>query len=289
MTKHHSSGPADVRIRLMRAGDVEAGIALVEASGWNQTDREWRLFLEIAPDGALVAEREGRVVGTAVTVPYTPDTAWVAMVLVDPAVRGQGIGRALLREALRRVPHGYVARLDATPAGRALYVTLGFEDEGRLSRWRCAARVDASAGPGVRPMAATDWDDVLALDRQVSGLDRGGVLAWCRDGAPDFAWIGRGGADGGYVLGRRGRETDHVGPVVAASTAEACALVAACLSRAGRPGVSIDAPDGQAAFGRWLAAHGFAVERRFTRMRRGPAQGSPLSPRIFASVGPEFG
>jgi GNAT superfamily N-acetyltransferase len=294
MTNPRPPVPAGIDIRPMRSGDVAAGVALVRASRWNQTAREWHLFLEIAPRGALVAERDGRVVGTAVTAPYSPGTAWVAMVLVDPAERGLGIGRALLLRAIANAPGGYTLRLDATAAGRALYRTLGFEDEGTLSRWRCASHVAAVAGAVARPCAADDWARVADTDRLVFGADRRRVLEWCRDGAPDFAWVVGGGPNSeqrmeGYAFGRHGHDTDHIGPVVASSSDGAAALVDACLSRAARAGVSIDVPDEQVAFGRWLRGLGFEVERSFTRMRRGRAVEPVFSPRVFASVGPEFG
>jgi hypothetical protein len=63
-----------------------AGLRL-SGGRWNQTERDWRHFLTEAPDGALVAEEDGRVIGTAATLPYGP-FAWISMVLVDPAARG---------------------------------------------------------------------------------------------------------------------------------------------------------------------------------------------------------
>jgi GNAT superfamily N-acetyltransferase len=279
----------NLAIRPMDARDIAAGEALVAASHWNQTAGEWRLFLEIAPRGAIVGERDGRVVGTAVTVPYAPATAWIAMVLVDPAVRGQGIGRALLERALANAPGGFVPCLDATPAGRSLYATLGFADEDALSRWRCPSPVVSMPAGEVRPMEDADWPTVLVADREAAGFDRARVLAWCRAEAPDLAFVSAHGAEEGYVLGRRGRVTDHIGPLVAASAGRAVALAEACLSRMPRGGVSLDVPDAQRDLGRWLRARGFEVERPFTRMRCGASRGVALSPCVFASVGPEFG
>jgi len=283
--------PPGVGIRLMREADIPAGVGLCRASRWNQTAGEWTLFLEIAPGSAFVAARAGTVVGTAVRVPYRPSVEWVAMVLVDPAERGRGIGRALLLHVIASVPSGHVARLDATPAGRALYATLGFEDECGLARYRGAAPAAISAPATVTPLGVDEWPEVCALDRRVFGADRARVLEWCWRAAPEYAWVSRGGGGAldGFMLGRHGHDTEHIGPVVAPSDAVACDLVAACLARARRPAVSLDVPGARHTLAAWLRDAGFFVERPFTRMRRGPPHEAGLPGQVYASAGPELG
>jgi len=51
------------------------------------------------------------------------------MVLVDPSVRGCGLGTQLLYEALDILGDMRTIRLDATPAGHPIYRKLGFVDE----------------------------------------------------------------------------------------------------------------------------------------------------------------
>jgi len=283
--------PPGVRIRLMGPTDIPAGVALCRASRWNQTAAEWTLFLQIAAGSTVVAERAGTVVGTALRVPYPPSVQWVAMVLVDPTERGRGIGRALLGHVIASVPAGDVARLDATPAGRALYLTLGFEDEFGLARYRAAAPAGIAGPAAARPLGADDWDEICALDRRTFGADRARVLEWCWRQAPDFAWVSRE-AEGridGFALGRHGHDTDHIGPVIASSDAAARGLVHACLSRVRCPVVSVDVPDAQRALASWLVDVGFDVERPFTRMRRGELQDAGLPHHVFAIAGPELG
>lgn len=117
-------------------------------------------FLSLDPLGAMLACRGGRVVGSVATVRYPPDLAWVAMVLVDPSERGQGIGAGLLREGLvlaRDVP---VVGLDATPLGRPLYVTLGFVDAFGLHRMQRPAqtgRLPAEPSATIRRVRSDDW------------------------------------------------------------------------------------------------------------------------------------
>jgi len=285
----------------MRPDDIPGAVALCRASRWNQTDREWQLFLTIAPKGAMVADLEGTVVGTAVTVPYEPGVAWIAMVLVDPARRGGGIGRALLRAAIDHAPAGSTAALDATPAGRGLYLSLGFGDVWTMTRYRARrdrfepAVAGSAAGGVVEAASPRDLEDLVAVDRRAFGADRRAVIEWYWRQAPDRAWVSRdaldasgAGAVTGFALARPGHDADHVGPIVACSTAEAIALASTAISHAAAPAVIVDVPDRHAGLREWLTSRGFAVERPLTRMRRGSGVAG-LPEHLFAIAGPELG
>ena len=110
----------------MRLSDLPAAVALCRAAGWNQTERSGDCFwsgrqgkpLQQSGTAGRSARRScGRT---------APHVAWVAMVLVDPAERGRGVGRALLDHAIGLAGEGQALRLDATPAGRLLYSDDGF-------------------------------------------------------------------------------------------------------------------------------------------------------------------
>lgn len=88
----------------------------------------------------LVAELDGRVVGTVTFVPgpgrYAegddPDAAWIRMLAVEPAARGQGIGRRLTEECVARARGAGRRRLllhtgDPQVVARRMYARLGFE------------------------------------------------------------------------------------------------------------------------------------------------------------------
>ena len=78
-----------IRIRQMTAADLGLGMRLKSQAGWNQTEADWRRFLEMQPDGCFVAEFDGVSVGTAVGCVFG-SVAWIAMVLVDAEFRGRG-------------------------------------------------------------------------------------------------------------------------------------------------------------------------------------------------------
>jgi GNAT superfamily N-acetyltransferase len=270
--------------------DVSAGMSLCRASGWNQTERDWETFLTAAPQGALVAEEGGAVIGTVATLPYGPFT-WISMVLVDPAARGRGVGTLLLERGLALVPEGVTARLDATELGEPLYRTLGFAAEYRLARWFLdGAPSVCGKTAGVRPFQSGDWLATDAMDRRAFGAPRRALLERLVDEAPGYAWVleGRSGLRG-YLFGRRGHNRDQLGPLVGDSPEAATALVDTCLAQHPDRSFFIDVPEDQRAWKRVLSDLGFVVERSFLRMRRGGSGAPGEPPLVYAIAGPEFG
>jgi GNAT superfamily N-acetyltransferase len=273
----------------MRPEDIPSGLDLCRAAGWNQTRRDWLRFLTTTPDGARTARIDGRIVGTAATIRHGDAFAWIGMVLVDPSARRRGIGTRLFDEALDLVSDMRTVRLDATPAGRPMYLKRGFEEEYRIHRMELAgASWSARPDARVRPMTEGDLPEVAAFDEPAFGTDRLGMLTWMREGAPELAWVAlSAGTIDGFVLGRRGHVFDHVGPVVARDVSTARALVPAALAAVTRTAV-VDATPHVPAWRNWLAAIGFSEQRELIRMSRGTPPVADVD-RQFAILGPEFG
>lgn len=280
-----------VALRLMQPGDIDAGLRLCRASGWNQVGRDWEWFLALAPGGIWVAEHDGGVVGTVAAVRYGTRFGWIGMVLVDPAVRGGGIGTRLLDHALDLLSDLPQVRLDATPAGHHLYLSRQFADERLINRLQ--AIVPEVTGPvpnGVRPMVERDLDEVSAVDAQVFGASRSAMLGWMWQAAPAYAWVAQSGSRiTGYTLGRHGHDFEHLGPVIAADVHTARQLTATCLGAHGGRRFVVDAPAGEPSWPLMLEALGFRHQRPLIRMARGTGviPGDPA--RQFAVLGPEFG
>ena len=130
----------------MSPADIPAGLRLCRQANWNQVAADWEFFLASSPSGCRVATDEaGEVVGSVATIQYGENFTWIAMVLVDPSHRGKGLGTRLLKEALSVIGKNTTARLDATPAGRSVYVPLGFCEEYPLQRMERPATVRLSA------------------------------------------------------------------------------------------------------------------------------------------------
>ncbi len=276
--------------RPLTESDLAGAVALSTEAGWNQTADDWRLMLGFG-QGIGVEASDGRLVASALTLPFGGRFAWIAMVLVTADWRRRGLATDLLRRCMARAGDaGLIAGLDATEAGRAVYRPLGFEDVYSLGRWRAERpRGMAATGGDVRPMTAADLDAVAALDRAAFGADRRHLLAAFLERADGRAFIAlRDGGVTGYVLTRDGRVARYIGPLMATDEAGAVSLLDHVLAEAGQP-MMIDLADHHGDLRGRLETSGFTRERGYTRMLLG--RGEPLDDpaRIFAIAGPEFG
>jgi len=278
----------DATYRIMTADDIEAGLRLTRAAGWNQLRRDWEMFLARSPEKCFVAETAEKVIGTAATIQYQGHFSWIGMVLVDPAERGRGIGKNLIRRALEALAGEACVRLDATPAGEPLYQKFDFREEFGIKRMELAVTSPYERSLA-RPIIEDDVAAISGLDFEAFGADRSFLLRWLWEGAPEYAWTieGQTGIEA-YILGRRGFSFDHLGPIVAPSVELAQLLVQACLSAVPQRRVIVDAKD-EPEWLKSLSVLGFREQRPFVRMYRGEKARPVGSERQWAFLGPEFG
>lgn len=277
-----------VRIRPMTADDLADGLRLSEQAGWNQTRDDWSRWLGLQPDGCFVGDWEGRVSATVTTCLFGP-VGWIAMMLVDPSLRGQGIGRALMTQALAFLESrgARTIRLDATPLGQPLYESLGFVGEYRLARHGgivAAARVEGSGEP-----VGPNWEGrLLALDREVTGTDRGKLLRKLLAEAPESCRVMLcEGQVAGFAMQRPGRRATQIGPCIASPEVGVPLLAGTCDRLAGRP-IILDIPVGHWAAEMVAVTRGLAVQRTLLRMSRGESA-LERPGWLWASSGPEMG
>jgi GNAT superfamily N-acetyltransferase len=276
--------------RNMERPDIDAGLALCRAAQWNQTERDWKIFLYLNPGGCRVAVSGDNVVGTVTTIRYPNLFSWIGMVLVDPAYRRKGIGIQLLQDALDILKDEETIKLDATPEGREVYLKLDFVDKHRLSRMHTIVDNNVLEVSTARPVKKKDIALLATFDRNIFGADRQPLLEWWFEGAPQFAFVmEEGSVIQGYCLGRTGYNFTHIGPVVANDVHVAKNLVSAALQNSiGQP-VIVDALHFDADWLSWLSSIGFKEQRSFIRMYRGANAFHALPAKQFAIAGPEFG
>lgn len=277
-----------IQVRRMTRDDVALGMRLKDAAGWNQTEADWHRVLDLDPDGCFVAEWDGRPVGTTAAAVFGP-VAWIAMVLVDPAARRQGVGTALMHRVLAYVDGVGVrtVRLQATPMGQPLYEKLGFVREYELSRY---VGTLPSGDPVERVEAARreDFDAIALLDQLATGTDRRKLLARLREEEPG-AWrvARRAGQIVGFGSIRRRARAIQLGPLVGPTDIGPLLLADAC-SRHGGASVFVDVPVDNAAATAGVGRLGLTVERPLLRMSRGPLI-EDNKHLLWACFGPEKG
>jgi GNAT superfamily N-acetyltransferase len=286
--------PAGISARTLNDGDLAAALRLSTDAGWNQNAADWRIFLDLGNAVGLV-DGNGRLIATAATLPHAGRFAWISMVLVTPAQQRQGLARWLLRDCIERLTSNHlVPVLDATPAGRGVYLGLGFHDAWGMRRLVCRAQQaplphTPAEGLTVRRLAVADWPQVIAYDAAIFGADRGALLRRLAERLPEAALTAkRRGRLAGFLLGRDGRVMNQLGPLAAESDQAARALLAHAFAAAAFP-VGVDVPDRHAALGGWLQTLGFVAERPLTRMIHGTSTAFDDPRRLFAIAGPELG
>jgi len=285
-----------LRIRRMTVADVPLGMRLKAQAGWNQTEADWLRFLDMQPDGCFVAELDGSPVGTAVGCAFGP-VAWIAMVLVEEAVRGLGIGTALGRHAvLFAEEQGATSiRLDATSHGQPVYEKLGLVRQyelaryaGTLSQRACEPRTRPATPASLRVAVQADYEAVFALDYVSTQTDRRKFLTRLFHERPAQVYVvDCGGQIEGYLAMRSGSAAVQLGPCIANADAGERLLSDATRRFAGAQ-VYLDVP---CAFDRACQiaeASGLVRQRTFMRMCRGVSV-SENRDRLWASSGPELG
>lgn len=108
---------------------------LLARAGWNQTTEDLQSMHSHAADGTFLArfkvESRDIGLGSGVSLPVGDDLAWIGMILVHPELRRQGIAKTIMSRCLthaRTIQRRSIVGLDATPLGKQVYDSLGFQD-----------------------------------------------------------------------------------------------------------------------------------------------------------------
>ncbi|TAN15263.1 MAG: GNAT family N-acetyltransferase [Rhizobiaceae bacterium] len=275
----------DLAIVPLAGADAEACLALSDEAGWNQTQDDWRLFIENGRTFGI-RDAETRLVATAAALPYEENFGFISMVLVTSARRREGLATRLVDLSIDHLRgQRLVPVLDATPTGETVYAKQGFRSLFSIERWQGRSE-GGSAASDIKDDKSSDLTTVVALDAEALGAPRGAILAGFLDRAGSRAFVSPGGT--GFALIRAGRKALQLGPIVAGSVAEALKLLGSVLTAA-RGTVFIDVPVRQRDIGEMLARHGFTRQRSFSRMAYGSTMPFGKPERLFAVAGPEFG
>ena len=283
----------------IRTADADQMLFLREwalREGWGAGRADVEAFHAADPEGFLIAWDGDRPVGSISAVRYDDSYSFVGYYIVDPALRGRGIGHALFDAALERIGPA-ASGLDGVEEQVSTYASLGYAPAHLTTRYVGSAAI-LSAALAARAMlvgyvAPGDVDGIVDYDAlHVPARRESFVRAWLAPGSPRTSYvIGRGQDIHGYatvrpMIGGGSR----IGPLFADDERIALGLLAACAVTAMSWGeeiaIDIPAPNATAL----AVAESLGMSPRFacTRMYRGDVRPLPLD-RIWGSTSFELG
>lgn len=212
-------------IRPLRPAELGFAAECPALEDWTtETLDVFEAFFAHDPDGCLIAEETGRLVGICVATPHE-NHGFIGELVVRREARGHGIGPRLLRAAVEYLRHRGVVSIYLDGVAKALpfYELSGFRPVcgslrfvGRLKGPALPQPDIPKTGP-LRPMSKSDLPSVLALDREAFGADRGFFLERRLASNPGLSWVAEDDAGiAGFILGQPGKGIVAVGPWVVA-------------------------------------------------------------------------
>jgi len=166
-------------IRVMAAADAEEAADLLRRGDFGERLDFFQWALTRPTIAPIVAEHEGRIVGTGVASAHG-QTGWVGVIFVAPERRGTGLGRRITRWVIEDLEaRGCRTQiLIASPMGRPIYEREGFAVLDRQVRFAIDGLPpdDGPTDPRIRSFVAPDFDAIVELDRWATGEDRLEVL-----------------------------------------------------------------------------------------------------------------
>lgn len=268
--------------------DLDAAVELSREAGWPHRLEDWALAHRLGR--GYIAEERGEVVGTVLAWNHDGRSASLGMVIVAGSHRGQGIGRRLMKLALRDAG-GRSVMLNATPSGQPLYAKLGFRRVGDIEQHQgIVSRIPVeslAAGERLRPVGASDEPDLVALATRAAGSDRGRVVAHLLKEGQAIV-LARQGRPLGFAMCRRFGRGRVIGPVVASDAGRARALIGHWVATFPGKFLRIDVPV-SAGLGRWLDGIGLKCVDIAVTMVKGVPPAGETDLRIFALANQALG
>ena len=269
---------------------IAGAIALSNEANWNQIASDWSMM--IANGNAIgIRDLHGRIIATALSLPYGNQFGWISMVIVTEARRNRGLATLLLNSCIESLEaRGLIPVLDATPDGQNVYQPLGFLPHFGFERWEHNAVESIfskrPSNDSIRGTSKSDLTKIFEIDLKIFGGNRDFVIQSLFHRSSQFSSIAEG--HGGFVLGRDGNNATQIGPISANSSNLAIAMLDRSLA-ALSGSVFIDACNHQKPFIKRLIKLGFRKQRPFLRMAKGQAKFFGETDKMFALAGPELG
>jgi len=245
-----------VKITAMQEKHLDQAYLLTQKLKWPHRREDWQQAWQLGE--GVVAEQNGKVLGTVICWRWGQDYASTGLVIVADEAQGQGIGTQLMQAVLHKLP-GVNVRLHATEMGQGLYEKLGFVAIGQVRQHQTPelakiAPVMPEQTQRLRQASADDLTRMVALDTQAHGQCRSALIHYLLHHAQRNLLLEEQGIVQGFASLRRFGHGFLIGPVICRDLAAAKVLVSTLLMDLEGQFVRMDTPD--QALSAWLNACG---------------------------------
>ena len=254
-----------VNLRAMTPQDLDGCVALTQEVKWPHRLADWQQMLQLGE--GVVAEQQGRVVGTTLFWRWGAQRASLGVIVVAGALRGQGIGKTLLQYTLQQLD-GWQLHLHATAAGAPLYRQMGFIVAGEVIQYQTPALTPPLVNGPVQAAQPADLPALAQLDWQANGFQRLPLLQQLWHSGARITLLRQQSEPLGFAVTRRFGHGYVIGPVIAPDSHTAQRLIADAMQPLAGAFVRIDSRS-EAGLGAWLQAAGLQPVDNPLRMVRG--------------------
>jgi len=267
----------------MKTVHLAGALQMSQQVSWPHRLEDWAFVAGISK-GSVALEGD-RVVATALATPFG-DVGMVNLIIVDEALRGQGLGRKIMQHAMDQISPP-VWRLVATKEGLPMYEKFGFEAGGEILQHQgIVTRIEPTGSAlWAKP---DDLSEILALDRAATGMDRSTLYKALSKNARFVILQGRRGTSGFAVVRTFGRGK-VIGPVIAQSLSEAQDMMSVIMHECEGQFLRVDTA-AESGLADWVNGFGLTPAGGGIQMQRGSGAGVPSGPhQVFALASQALG
>ena len=206
-----------IKVRELQESELEFAKSLTDDEEWGNSMEDWQRLLRISIP--LVAHEGEELLGVTTAFDYG-DLGMIGNVVVSSKSRGKGVGKVLLKEAMKRLETCKSVRVHSKMDVTPFYKDLGFMAEGMSTVFRLDANMKSfqpfeveSEKNNIVP-AEGYWDEIVAMDLRQFGADRSLFLKELNDYLPQcsFVALGEDGSVKGFIMVKGEDDWYEIGP-----------------------------------------------------------------------------
>jgi len=207
-----------IKVRDMQKSDIDFAKSLTDNEDWGNSIEDWQRLMKVSIP--LIAVDGEESLGVTTAFDYG-NLGMIGNVVVTSESRGKGIGKILLKEAMKRLESCKSVRVQSRMEVTSFYKELGFLPEGMSTQFRLDADMksfqpfDVASDDNIVP-AEGYWDEILAIDQRQFGADRSQFLKEINDYLPQcsFVALGEDSSVKGYIMAKGEDSWYEIGPWV---------------------------------------------------------------------------